>query len=113
MTRNETNVNSIKPYYEEPGITLYHGDCRDILPHLEPVDLVLTDPPYGIGVHKGFKGRANTQYGQAAAVSKDYGDFNWDIEPPDIGTFELIMSKSVEQIFFGGNFYPLRPSRCW
>lgn len=34
----------IKPYYEEPGITIYHGDCRDILPHLEPVDLVLTDP---------------------------------------------------------------------
>jgi DNA modification methylase len=38
----------IKPYYEEPGITIYHGDCRDILPHLELVDLVLTDPPYGV-----------------------------------------------------------------
>ena len=35
-----------KPYYEEPGITIYHGDCRDILPHLPKVDLVLTDPPY-------------------------------------------------------------------
>lgn len=39
----------IKPYYEEPGITIYHGDCRDILPHLEPVDLVLTDPVWGVG----------------------------------------------------------------
>lgn len=39
----------IKPYYEEPDITIYHGDCRDILPHLGSVDLVLTDPPYGIG----------------------------------------------------------------
>jgi len=39
----------IKPYYEEPGITIYHGDCREILPHLPKVDLVLTDPPYGIG----------------------------------------------------------------
>ena len=38
----------IKPYYEEPGITIYHGDCRDILPYLPKVDLVLTDPPYGI-----------------------------------------------------------------
>lgn len=36
-----------EPYYSEPGITIYHGDCREILPHLEPVDLVLTDPPYG------------------------------------------------------------------
>lgn len=34
------------PYYSENGITIYHGDCRNILPHLEPVDLVLTDPPY-------------------------------------------------------------------
>ena len=37
----------MKPYYEEPGITIYNCDCRDILPHLGPVDLVLTDPPYG------------------------------------------------------------------
>jgi len=37
------------PYYEQDGITLYCGDCRDILPQLtEKVDLVLTDPPYGI-----------------------------------------------------------------
>ena len=36
------------PYYQEDGITIYNADCRDILPHLEPVDLVLTDPPYGM-----------------------------------------------------------------
>jgi len=35
------------PYYDHAGITIYHADCRDILPQLEPVDLVLTDPPYG------------------------------------------------------------------
>ena len=38
----------IKPYYDHAGITIYHGDCREILPQLEPVDLVLTDPPYGV-----------------------------------------------------------------
>ena len=32
------------------GITLYHADCRDVLPLLEKVDLVLTDPPYGLGI---------------------------------------------------------------
>ena len=38
-----------KPYYEEPGIVIYHGDCREILPLLpdKSVDLALTDPPYG------------------------------------------------------------------
>ena len=36
-------------YYEHAGIVIYHADCRDVLPHLPKVDLVLTDPPYGIG----------------------------------------------------------------
>lgn len=35
------------PYYEHNGITIYHADCRDVLPALSGVDLVLTDPPYG------------------------------------------------------------------
>lgn len=34
------------PYYDVDGITIYHGDCREILPLLPKVDLVLTDPPY-------------------------------------------------------------------
>jgi site-specific DNA-methyltransferase (adenine-specific) len=38
----------MKPYYEEKGITIYHGDCREILPTLSPVDLVLTDPPFAV-----------------------------------------------------------------
>jgi len=37
-----------RPYYEHDGQTIYLGDCRDILPELPKVDLVLTDPPYGI-----------------------------------------------------------------
>jgi site-specific DNA-methyltransferase (adenine-specific) len=40
----------MKPYYEHAGITIYHGDCREVLPTLGPVDLVLTDPPYGVGM---------------------------------------------------------------
>ena len=37
----------MKPYYETELGKLYHGDCLEIMPQLEPVDLVLTDPPYG------------------------------------------------------------------
>ena len=36
----------MKPYYETELGKLYHGDCLEIMPQLEPVDLVLTDPPY-------------------------------------------------------------------
>ena len=37
-----------EPYYQDESVTIYHGDCREILPLLPKVDLVLTDPPYGI-----------------------------------------------------------------
>jgi hypothetical protein len=50
------------PYYDDEGITIYHGDCREVLPMLDPVDLVLTDPPYGIGL----------EYGDAFDDSEDY-----------------------------------------
>jgi len=36
------------PYYADEWVTLYHGDCRDVMPYLDgPLDLVVTDPPYG------------------------------------------------------------------
>jgi DNA modification methylase len=38
----------IEPYYQHGGITIYNADCREILPGLPKVDLVLTDPPYGV-----------------------------------------------------------------
>jgi DNA modification methylase len=37
----------LKPYYEQDGITIYHGDCREILPSIK-ADAVVTDPPYGL-----------------------------------------------------------------
>ena len=44
---------TIKPYYSEPGIEIYAGDARHIMPHLPPVDLIVTDPPYGLDYNNG------------------------------------------------------------
>jgi DNA modification methylase len=61
------------PYYDEDGITIYCADCRDVVPGLGTFDLLLTDPPYGIGESKGKnKSRGNM------AVAKDYGNDAWD-----------------------------------
>jgi site-specific DNA-methyltransferase (adenine-specific) len=37
-----------KPYYQDDAVTLYHGDCRELIPQLGRFDLVITDPPYGM-----------------------------------------------------------------
>ena len=39
-----------KAYYDEDGVTIYHGDCIEILPELEVAALIATDPPYGTGL---------------------------------------------------------------
>lgn len=96
----------LEPYYQDEWVTLYHGDCRDILPHLEPVDLVLTDPPYGIGEAAG----ANKSRGKLA-IAKDYGNYNWDNEPiPQDLIGQLITQPAI---VFGGNYYAMPASSCW
>lgn len=71
-----------KPYYDEDGITIYHGDCREILPHLPKVDLVLTDPPYGMdwdftgqGSGSGAKGGRGSKFA-GVTIHGDKEDFD-------------------------------------
>ena len=45
MNWNRLEIPS-NPYYQDKWVTIYHADCREILPKLPQVDLVLTDPPY-------------------------------------------------------------------
>lgn len=40
----------MQPYYEAGGVTIYHGDCREVLPRLSRIGLVATDPPYTLGM---------------------------------------------------------------
>lgn len=54
------------------GVTLYLGDCREILPTLGKVDAVVTDPPYGIGyAHGEEKSRFATRFADVAIVGDD------------------------------------------
>lgn len=98
----------MKPYYEHAGITIYHGDCREILPSLGAVDAVVTDPPYGIGEARG----KNKSRGKLA-VAKDFGVSDWDDKPPSPWLFDWLREMSRYQIIFGGNYFGLPPSSCW
>ncbi len=43
----------MRPYYDRQGVTLYLGDCRDVIPSLpEPAELLITDPPYSSGARR-------------------------------------------------------------
>jgi len=88
--------------------TLYLGDCRDILPTLGKVDLVCTDPPYGIGESAG-KNKSRTKL----AVAKDYGDDDWDDAPVPSELMAEIRQKGKWQIIFGGNYYDCPAAKCW
>lgn len=87
------------------GCTIYHADCRDVLPLLEPgsVDLVLTDPPYGLD-KKWTGGTWFTRGVYNSSVA-------WDKEAPQ-AIIETLLKLSVPVILWGGNYFALPPSRC-
>jgi DNA modification methylase len=71
------------PYYSEGGITLFLGDCRDILPHLPKSAAIVSDPPYGMkwDTQAIFKpGKNGTG---AIPLPKDYPPIYGDDEPFD------------------------------
>jgi len=98
----------MKPYYEHGGVVIYHGDCAAVLPELAPVDLVLTDPPYGIGEAAG-KNKSRS----VLAVARDYGDDEWDNEPISADLMRAVVAAGRFAAVFGGNYYDLPPSSCW
>ena len=93
----------MKPYYDHGNITIYHGDCLEIMPHLEPVDLVLTDPPYGLN-RKMQGGTWGKKYTNSSMQ-------RWDFVQPE--AIAMALKIGSFQIIWGGNNYELPPSRCW
>jgi len=99
----------MKPYYQDEFSTIYHGDCREILPLLGPVDLVLTDPPYGVS------GKNNTRNGQRKAGRKnDYGIIQDGIEAVEIAVSVItyLTSKGGRCILTPGNKNVTRYPPC-
>jgi len=91
------------------GVSLYLGDCRELLPTLPRVDAVVTDPPYGIGEDGG---RFRDREGGGHRVLPKMG---WDKAPPTAETFGLILGAARRQIIWGGNYFTtcLPVSRGW
>lgn len=106
-----------EPYFQDEFITLYHGDNRQIAPLLGDFDLLLTDPPYGIGESsKKNESRNKAIAGSKSkglARSRDYGSFDWDKTTPAAWVLDSFRYRSTHQIIWGGNYFDLPPSSCW
>jgi site-specific DNA-methyltransferase (adenine-specific) len=77
--------------------TLYHGDCREILPALPKADAVVTDPPYGVYAVGGSWGNKK--------------DLAWDKKPAT--NVKDVVAMGDASIVWGGNYFELPPSRGW
>lgn len=66
------------PYYQDSAVTIYHGDCREILPALGRVEHIITDPPYSESTHRGHDASASGHAGKGkdSAVRKALG-YSW------------------------------------
>jgi len=98
----------VKPYYQDKWVTIYHGDCREILPQFDgKVDLVLTDPPYNatdIGFNKA------TYLNQPMKLAdEEYAQFCRD-------WFSLVKSPLIALTCGIGNIWNYPPADwvlCW
>jgi DNA modification methylase len=85
------------------GATLYHGDCREVLPLLPACDLLLTDPPYGIGINKSHR----------LATSRGHVGEAWDDKPVPHWLMLMMQEQAAASIVWGGNYYTMGPARCF
>jgi len=118
----------VKPYYQDDLVTLYHGDCREILPGLVG-DVIVTDPPYGMTYSSGWSGA--TIAGDTTTEARDTVLATWAPRPalvfgrwscprpastrhvliwdkgdwPGMGDLSLPWGPSTEEIYvIGGGF---------
>jgi site-specific DNA-methyltransferase (adenine-specific) len=90
----------VTPYYEQDGITIYHGDCFDVIPCVGAVSTVIADPPYALP----------TQVAQGRGTTSNVGDLSI-VEQSFRQFFSLTLSlvgPSGRQFVFGdGVSYPV------
>jgi len=86
--------------------TLLHVDCMEYMATLpdKVFDLAIVDPPYGIGMSGGDVGYKGFNH----LIRKE-----WDRDTPPIEYFNELMRVSKHQIIWGGNYFPLPPTRCF
>ena len=111
--------------FERGGITLLHMDCMEYMRGLpdKAFDLAIVDPPYGINAPVQSPTPTPTQRSRLQRLNGGGGklknrvlnqakQINWDSAIPSTEYFDEIRRVSAHQIIWGGNYFPLPPTRC-
>lgn len=85
----------MKPYYEDSksGIVIYHGTVEDVIPMLPPSDLLLADPPFGVGNFVQVTGNVRGQ------------EVEWNESPPSSTFLNFLQSRATHRIIWGANYF--------
>lgn len=88
--------------------TILNVDCMEYMAGLpdKAFDLAIVDPPYGIGASVGF---GKSQRESTKIIKKK----DWDNSIPTKEYFEQLIRVSENRIIWGGNYFPLPPTRCF
>jgi site-specific DNA-methyltransferase (adenine-specific) len=107
----------MKPYYEHGGITIYHGDCREILPTISG-DALVTDPPYGIGWSRATWSDDPAEYPALMAwlvcEGQRLGGWCFVFQAmPNVGHFSEWFPKGYRIFAACKDFAQIRPTGVW
>ncbi|HTO17276.1 MAG TPA: DNA methyltransferase [Edaphocola sp.] len=94
------------------NIKLYNADCMEIMKGFndKQFDLAICDPPYGLGDKLAHDGNGKNSQSK---FTSEFKLKDWDNKIPDSSYFNELMRVSKNQIIWGGNYFPLPPTRCF
>ena len=107
----------IEPVYKSERVTVYHGDCLDIMPHLELVDAIVTDPPYGIASKTKIQKRGTNRLETFdiewdSAVSFDWISIACHRLKPGASFVSFCDTKRISDLWRAMGSHDINPLRC-
>ena len=99
-----------KQYKGRSTIRMFNMDCGQYMNACkrDSYQLSIVDPPYGIDASRMTMGK-----GSGNDLKKHDTTKKWDMNVPSNDYFRPLFHISINQIIWGGNYFNLRPSRCW